>query len=147
AEGFGAITTLLGGGRYNGLAEQLGGQDTPGIGFGMGLDRLRMALEAENIELPINDELEMYFISRAEEAKVTAVELVQQLRQAGIQVDPDYPGRKAKAQFKAEKRNQANYVASLGDEELEEGKFFVRAMDTGDEEKVSFEHLVETMKG
>lgn len=146
AEGFGAITTLLGGGRYNGLAEQLGGPATPGIGFGMGLERLLMALGAENVELPIQDELEMFFISIGEDTKATTVKLVQQLREAGIQVDQDYQGRKVKAQFKAANRHKANYVAILGDEELSEGYVVIRSMESGEEEKVSFEKLVETMK-
>src|SRR5699024_3082027 len=66
ADGFGAITTLVGGGRYNGLTEQLGGPSTPGIGFGMGLERLLMALEAENIELPIEKELDIFFVAIGE---------------------------------------------------------------------------------
>lgn len=146
AEGFGAITTLLGGGRYNGLAEQLGGPSTPGIGFGMGIERLLMALEAENIELPIIDDLDLYFISIGEEPKTAAVKLVQNLREAGIRVDQDYQGRKVKAQFKAADRLHANYVAVLGDEELAQGIVKVRHMESGAELEVNFADLVATMQ-
>src|SRR5699024_11096463 len=97
ADGFGAITTLVGGGRYNGLTEQLGGPSTPGIGFGMGLERLLMALEAENIELPIEKELDIFFVAIGEEVQEEAVRLVHQLRLAGLTVDKDYQGRKIKA--------------------------------------------------
>src|SRR5699024_1212440 len=63
AECFCAITTLLGGGRYNGLTEELGGPESPGIGFGMGLERLMMALDSEEISLPIDDSIDVYFIA------------------------------------------------------------------------------------
>lgn len=146
ADGFGAITTLLGGGRYNGLAEQLGGPSTPGIGFGMGLERLLMALEAEKVELPIANDLDLFFITMGEETKATAVKLVQQLRLAGIRVDQDYQNRKVKAQFKAADRVKANYVAVLGEEELAQGKVKIRSMETGDEVEVAFDDLVKTMQ-
>src|SRR5690625_4292724 len=146
AEGFGAITTLLGVGRYNGLAEQLGGPKTPGIGFGMGIERLLMALEAEKIELPIADDLDLFFISIGEAPKTKAVNLVQELREAGFRVDQDYQQRKVKAQFKAANRVHAKYVAILGDEELSENHVKIRSMETGDETSVSFENLVEAIK-
>ena len=96
AEGFGAITTLLGGGRYNGLVEQLGGPSTPGIGFGMGLERLMLALEAENITLPVEKELDIFFVTIGDEVQPKAVQLVQQLREEGIAVDKAYQDRKIK---------------------------------------------------
>ncbi len=146
AEGFGAITTLLGGGRYNGLAEQLGGPDTPGIGFGMGIERLLMALEAENITLPIDDSLDLYFISMGNDPKTKAVKLVQQLREANIRVDQDYQQRKMRAQFRAADRLKAKYVAILGEEELEQGKVKLRQMESGEEEEIDMASLVATMK-
>src|SRR5699024_7517680 len=63
AEGFGAITTLLGGGRYNNLTKDLGGPDVPGIGFGMGLERLLLAMEAEGVDIPIDESLDTYIIT------------------------------------------------------------------------------------
>src|SRR5690625_2104503 len=84
ADGFGAITTLLGGGRYNGLSEQLGGPSAPGIGFGMGLERLLMALEAEDITLPVIDSLDCFVVAIGESVQAKAIELVQNLRLAGI---------------------------------------------------------------
>src|SRR5690625_649223 len=92
AEGFGAITTLLGGGRYNGLTEQLGGPESPGIGFGMGLERLMMALESEEIPLPIDDSIDVYFIALGDDAQLETVKLMQSLRQKGLKVDKDYMG-------------------------------------------------------
>lgn len=146
AEGFGAITTLLGGGRYNGLAEQLGGPSTPGIGFGMGLERLLLALEVEGVTLPDETELDIFFISIGEKVQEQTVRLIQQLRLEGLTVDKDYQGRKIKAQFKAADRLSAKYVIILGEDELNNNMVKVREMDTGEEIEVSMEELVKTMK-
>src|SRR5699024_9100791 len=106
AEGFGAITTLLGGGRYNGLTEELGGPETPGICFGMGLERLMMALDSEEISLPIDDSIDVYFIALGDDAQLETVKLMQSLRQKGLKVDKDYMGKKMKAQLKNANRLQ-----------------------------------------
>lgn len=146
AEGFGAITTLLGGGRYNGLTEELGGPDTPGIGFGMGLERLLMALEAEGVSLPIHDELDCFFVAIGEEAEKETVRLVHELRLAGIQADKDYQGRKIKAQFKAADRSKAKYVLVLGENELEKEVINLRTMETGEQIEVPISDFVTRMK-
>src|SRR5690625_3554843 len=146
AEGFGAITTLLGGGRYNGLAEQLGGPTTPGIGFGMGLERLFLALEAENITLPITDELDIYFVALGEAVQQQAVKLVHKLRDHGFKVDKDYLGRKMKAQLKTADRIKAKYVAILGEDELNKNSIIIRSMDTREQIEVPTEDLISTME-
>ncbi len=94
AQGFGAITTLSGGGRYNGLVQELGGPETPGIGFAMSIERLLMALEAEGVGLPIDERLDCYVISIGDEANIKAASIVNKLRESGIQVDKDYQGKK-----------------------------------------------------
>lgn len=145
AEGFGAITTLAGGGRYNGLVEDLGGPDTPGIGFGMGIERLLMALEAENIKLPLDDQLDCYLVAFGEKAASESVRLVHLLRENGIQVDKDYQGRKMKSQFKAADRDNAKFVLVLGDEEIENNVINVKNMSTGDQTKVAISDVVNYM--
>lgn len=146
AEGFGAITTLLGGGRYNGLTEELGGPDTPGIGFGMGLERLLMALEAEQIELPVEETLDCYFVVMGEKAEIEAVRLMHELRHVGIKVDKDYQQRKIKAQFRAADRLQANYVLILGENELEKSIVTVRSMKDGEQLEIPLTDFVDKMK-
>ena len=141
-EGFGAITTLLGGGRYNGLTEELGGPDVPGIGFGMGLERLMLALEAEEVVLPLDQSLDCYLVTFGEAVNQRAVQLVKELRDAGIQVDKDYMQRKAKAQFKSADRNQAKYVLVLGEDELNKEVINVRDMTTGEQEEIELVNLV-----
>lgn len=147
AAGFGAITTLAGGGRYNGLIEDLGGPNTPGIGFGMGFERLIMALEAENIELPLDESLDCFIVALgSDKVEKQAVRLVHDLRVNGIQVDKDYQGRKMKGQFKAADRNNSRYVLVLGDEELEKNMVTVKEMKTGEQLEVSLSTIVDTLK-
>lgn len=146
AEGFGAITTLAGGGRYNGLVQQLGGPDTPGIGFGMGIERLLMALEAEGVELSIDDELDCFLVSVGDATKNEAVRIIHELRMNGVQVDQDYQGRKIKAQFKAADRYKAKYVLVLDEDELQKQVINVKEMATGEQVEVPLNLLIQTMK-
>lgn len=146
AEGFGAIATLAGGGRYNGLVEELGGPATPGIGFGMGLERLLMALEVENLEIPIDKSLDCFFVTAGHNADIQAMKLMHKLRATGIQVDKDYQDRKLKSQFKAADRLKAKFVLVIGEDELEKQIVTVKDMNTGDQKEVQMEKLDETMQ-
>lgn len=147
AEGFGAITTLAGGGRYNGLIEELDGPATPGIGFGMGLERLHMALEAENVELPADDALDCFLVaSGSAEVERTAARLVHELRSKGIQIDKDYLGRKMKGQFKAADRYNSRLVLIVGEDELEKNAVNVKEMSTGNQQEVPFDSLAEKLQ-
>jgi len=146
AKGFGAITTLTGGGRYNGLIEELGGPDTPGIGFGMGLERLLMALEAEEIDITQENQLDAYVVAVGSDAEKEAVRLVHILRKNGMQVDKDYQNRKMRAQFKAADRYRAKFVLIIGESELEKEIISVKEMKTGEQEEVSFENIKDYMK-
>lgn len=146
AKGFGAITTLLGGGRYNGLTEELGGPDVPGIGFGMGLERLMLALEKEGIELPVKKGIDIFFVTIGENVKNETVRLVNKLRRHGLQVDKDYQDRSIRAQFRAADRLNAKYVVVLGEEELNNNIVNVKTMETGEEQEVSIDQLHAVMK-
>ncbi|UFT97880.1 histidine--tRNA ligase [Radiobacillus kanasensis] len=141
ADGFGAITTLSGGGRYNGLVEELGGPETPGIGFALSVERLLMAIDAEGIELPVDESLDCYIITMGEKANQKAVSLQYKLRQAGIQVDKDYLNKKPKGQWKAADRLQAKFAIVLGDDELQRSIASVKNLSTGEQEEVDFADL------
>ncbi|MDP4083395.1 MAG: histidine--tRNA ligase [Bacillota bacterium] len=143
AEGFGAITTLCGGGRYNGLAEDIGGPETPGIGFALSIERFIAALEAENIELDTNQGIDCYLASLGETAKDYTVGLLQQLRTAGFSAERDYLDRKLKAQFKAADRLKAKFVAVLGDDELQNNQINVKNMTTGEQVEIAISALVD----
>ncbi|HLS20911.1 MAG TPA: histidine--tRNA ligase [Bacillota bacterium] len=143
AKGFGALTTLLGGGRYDGLTEELGGPNLPGIGFGMGLERLLLALDIENITLPIDETLDCYIVSLGEEAKQLAVRLGYDLRKNGIQVDQDYLKRGMRAQFRAADRLHASYVIVIGEDEIAKNIVTIRAMETGEQYEVNIDEVIE----
>ncbi|WP_243290661.1 histidine--tRNA ligase [Bacillus sp. FJAT-47783] len=141
AEGFGAITTLCGGGRYNGLVEEMGGPTTPGIGFALSIERLLAALDAEKVELPTVKGIDCYVVTLGDNAKDYSVSLLKELRNAGISAEKDYENKKMKAQFKAADRLHAKYVAVLGDDELDKGVVNVKNMETGHQEEVQLEKL------
>ena len=142
ASGFGAITTLCGGGRYNGLVQDIGGPEVPGIGFALSIERLLLALEAEGIELEVNDSLDIYVVAIGDEAKKKSVELLSSFRAKGISADMDYVDRKMKAQMKSADRLGAKYVIVIGDSELEEAAVNIKQMESGNQEKIQFVELV-----
>ncbi|WP_078432434.1 histidine--tRNA ligase [Metabacillus halosaccharovorans] len=146
AEGFGAITTLCGGGRYNGLAQEIGGPETPGIGFALSIERLLAALEAEGIELPISAGVDCYIVTMGDQAKDRAVSLLNDMRNAGLVAEKDYEDKKMKAQFKAADRHQAKFVAVLGDDELTNNVIAIKNMETGTQEEIALDQVISYLK-
>ncbi|KUP05826.1 histidyl-tRNA synthetase [Bacillus coahuilensis p1.1.43] len=146
AEGFGAITTLCGGGRYNGLVEEIGGPSTPGIGFALSIERLLAAVDAEEVELPVESKVDCYVVALGDQAKDYSVKIVSDLRKAGLSAERDYLDRKLKAQFKAADRVQARYVAVLGEEELSSGTINLKDMESGEQESIKISKLVEAIQ-
>ncbi len=145
-DGFGAITTLCGGGRYTGLVEQLGGPPTPGIGFAFSIERVIMALKAQNKEIPVETAFDCYLVSLGDAAKEKSVDLLYQLRAAGLSADKDYLDKKMKAQFKAADRLEARYTAILGDNELSQGLINVKNMETGEQKEIALASFIDYMK-
>lgn len=146
AEGFGAITTLAGGGRYNGLVEDLGGPESPGIGFAMSIERLLLALEMEKVEIGEGRSLDAYVIAMDAASKKKAVAVVRDLRANGISADMDFTDRKMKAQMKSADRKSARFVIVIGESELESGKAAVKEMATREQQEVPFEELAENIQ-
>ncbi|MBM7706635.1 histidyl-tRNA synthetase [Chryseomicrobium aureum] len=142
ASGFGAITTLAGGGRYNGLVEELGGPSSPGIGFAMSIERLLLALEAEKVELEDTSASDAYIIALGDTPKMEAMRLVKQLRDAGISAEMDYADRKLKAQMKSADRKKAAYVFILGEDELASQTVQIKHMATGEQQLVAIPEAV-----
>lgn len=142
AEGFGAITTICGGGRYNGLVEQIGGNDMPGIGFAMSIERVLLTLKSQNIELPVQTDLDCFLIALGEAAEKEAVGLLDQLRSHGFAADKDYQGRKMKAQLKAADRYASRFVLILGEDELAKQVIMIKNMQTGDQQEVALKDMV-----
>ncbi|MFC4356049.1 histidine--tRNA ligase [Chryseomicrobium palamuruense] len=137
SSGFGAITTLAGGGRYNGLVEELGGPSSPGIGFAMSIERLLLALEAEKSEIEDHSSVDAYVIALGDEPKIAAMKVLKDLRQAGVSSDMDYADRKLKAQMKSADRKKAKVVLILGEDELANSSVQVKLLATGEQQLIS----------
>lgn len=146
AEGFGAITTLCGGGRYNGLLELLDGPKETGIGFALSIERLLLALEAEGIEIEQEDSIDLFIATMGEQADHYSVELLNKLRLAGISCDKDYLSRKLKGQMKQADRLNATYTIVIGEDELQKEQVEVKNMKTGESEPVAFSVLENYLK-
>ncbi len=127
---FGANNVLAGGGRYDTLVSNLGGPETPGIGFACGLGRLVMALDKENIELPINNSLDAFVLYVNNTEKEYAMALTQDLRLQGFKVETEYMDRALKGQFKQADRLNAKFLVILNSEDLVAGEIQVKDNQT-----------------
>lgn len=128
---------LGGGGRYDGLVEEIGGKPTPALGFGLGFDRIMMALNEAGVEFPKDDKCEVYVASMGDNAQVKAFKLVNELHRCGIAADCDLCARGLKAQLKYADKIGARYTVVIGDNELEVGKAELKNMKTGEKKKIS----------
>ena len=117
-DGIGSQGTVCGGGRYDGLFEELGGNHVPAVGFGMGLERLLLTLEAEGISLGDDTVPEIFFANIGEDAKVYAFALAEKARGEGLRAQSDLMGRDLKAQMKYADKIKAKYTVVLGDDEV-----------------------------
>ena len=141
----GSQNALGGGGRYDGLVEECGGPATPGIGFGLGMERCLIVLDALGITLPLEDERPLAFIvTLGDDTKVrpTAVKLLAELRAAGIAADMDYRSRKFGQQAKRADELGARYLLVLGEGELERGVVGLRNQATKEQSDVPLSEIV-----
>jgi histidyl-tRNA synthetase len=135
-------STIGGGGRYNGLVKELGGPEVSGIGFGIGLERVLLALKQQNVSIPTANPTDCFLVSMGEEAKKASVRILGELRKAGLKAERDYLDRKLKAQLKTANRLNARYVAILGDEELANNQIQIKQMETGEQTSIAMDQLV-----
>jgi histidyl-tRNA synthetase len=140
-------STLCGGGRYDGLAEVLGGDPTPGVGFGLGLERALLAMEREGLELPAPAGPSVFVVALGEEAQREARALVRALRGEGVAAQASLEERPLKAQLRMADRAGATYAAIIGEKELQDGVVTVRRMADGHQETVKVTELSEWVRG
>ena len=133
---FGAQNVLCAGGRYNNLVENLDGPATPAVGFGLGSERLLLALEHENIDIALTKSVDVYVIPMTLD-KTFSFSLVYLLRTLGLSVETDYLNRKLANNFKYAEKINAKYTVVIGEDEIEKEYFTVKNMKTREEEKVS----------
>jgi histidyl-tRNA synthetase len=139
ADGLGTQDTVLGGGRYDGLAETLGGPPLPAIGFSAGVDRVLLAGGDSQDRSP--SPVAVYVVAVGDEARAQALSLATRLRRAGVGADLDLLGRGLKGQMKDADRSGARWAAILGDEELAAGMVTLKDLESGGQETISVERL------
>ena len=144
----GAQSALAGGGRYDLLAMDLGHDaPVPAVGFAAGIERLFIALQAQGYAFPEEPPLDAYLVSLGEAAMRRALVEAQALRRAGLRVDLDLKGRSMKAQMREANRQQARYAVIMGERELAEGRAVVRDMQSGQQQEVPLDELIDFLKG
>lgn len=134
---------LGGGGRYNGLVETLGGPSIPAVGFAMGYDRTILALEENGVEIPVEDENDVYILYVSETEKDYASSLVQYLRLSGFVTETDLMSKSLKGQFKSVDRFNSKYLIILNDKDLENNELVIKNNHTREEERLNINNLVE----
>ncbi|GAB2855302.1 histidine--tRNA ligase [Nocardioides pacificus] len=143
-DGLGAQSGIGGGGRYDGLMAELGGQELSGIGFGLGLDRTFLACEAEGLSVGPARALDAYVVPLGA-ARSRAALLATELRRAGVRTDQSFGGRGLKGAMKAADKSGAAYVVVIGERDLEQGSAQLKHMDTGEQHSVALDELVPTL--
>ena len=139
----GAQGTVLGGGRYDGLCEELGGKSIPALGFAMGMERLRLLMDAQGIDIPPEEPVTLYLAPAGDAAALKAATIAQALRMEGCSCLFDTVGRSIKAQMKYANKIGAAFVAVIGDNELESKEVQLKFMKTGETTAVSLDTFVE----
>jgi histidyl-tRNA synthetase len=133
----GAQGTVCGGGRYDGLIEQLGGQHVPALGFGMGIERLLLVMEKQNCQYLTPKKCDIYFATMGDAAFETAMALAHDVREFGYFAEFDLMNRGLKAQMKYANKIGASFTIVLGDNELSEGKAKLKDMESGEETPIA----------
>ena len=142
SDALGAQNAICGGGRYDLLAEELGGQPTPAVGFASGIERLIMVAEAQGVGLAPKQRLDVFLIGMDAEAKPLILRLLKELRQAGYRAEQDYLGRSMKAQMREANRQNTRFVVLIGSDEIKKKELSLKLMDQGKQISVPFNALL-----
>ncbi|MCD7827120.1 MAG: histidine--tRNA ligase [Clostridiales bacterium] len=139
----GAQSAVCAGGRYDGLTEELGGNPTPACGFALGIERFMLLLQAENIELPPENPIDLYIASMSPEGNILAAKLASDIRNEGVTCLFDTVNRSLKAQMKFAGKTGALFTVVLGDDEIKAGKAKVKYMADGSETEIGLDDFAE----
>ncbi|WP_172387623.1 histidine--tRNA ligase [Streptomyces sp. MNP-20] len=146
-DGLGSQSAVGGGGRYDGLSEMIGGPALPSVGWALGVDRTVLALEAEGVSLELPAATSVFAVPLGEEARRVLFGKVTELRKAGIAADFSYGGKGLKAAMKAANRSGARFAIVAGERDLGEGAVQLKDMESGEQEAVAVDEIVELLKG
>lgn len=142
SDSIGAQGTVCGGGRYDGLIEEFGGQRTPSLGFGMGLERLQLVMEAQGCPFPEAEKPDLFIVALGDKATLKAVEIAKDMRDEGFSVLYDLNARSLRAQMKYADKMGAKFNVVIGDNEVDEKIAELKNMATGEKTEVSLETFV-----
>lgn len=143
--GLGAQNAIGGGGRYDDLAEELGGKYTPAVGFAAGIERMIIAMDQQKIEWPVEKRLDIFVIKVDEKNKDTAFRLLQEIRNADLSADMDYSGGSLKSQMRIANKIGARYTVIVGEEELSKNMVILRNMQTKEQKEVKIDNLIDEL--
>ena len=143
----GAQSAVAGGGRYDGLIEEIGGKPTPAVGFATGLERVLLALEKQNLLPAANETTDVFVVALGDAAQAPAFKLLCDCRRAGLTANMDYAGRSMKAQMKQANKHHARYALILGEDEVQNGTVQLKNMEKSEQRSVAVEKVVEELKG
>lgn len=142
----GAQGTVCGGGRYDHLIEQVGGPPIPGVGFGLGIERLLLVLESSGIEIPEAKDIDVFIAIMGDKAKAFGLKLLRTLRKNNVKAEMDILGRNLKGQFKYADRLNAKYAIVIGDDEIERGEVSIKTMATSEQKNVPIDEIMDQLK-
>ena len=146
-EPLGAQSAVAGGGRYDGLVEEIGGNPTPAVGFAVGLERVMLAMEMQDLFPETEEGSDAFIVAMGDAAKEEAFRLLTELRDAGLSARMDYAGRSMKSQMKQADKANARYALILGEDELAKGVVTLRNMESSAQEQVAREEIVNKLLG
>jgi len=142
SDALGAQNAICGGGRYDLLAEELGGQPAAAVGFASGLERMLMVAESQGLEITPEERLDVFLVGLDEQARNLSQQWLKDLRQAGYRAEQDYLGRSMKAQMREANRQKARFVIILGEDEMQKQEFALKIMDKGEQIMAPFAQLL-----
>lgn len=142
SDAIGSQGTVCGGGRYDGLLEELGGQHTPSLGFAMGLERLQLVMEAQGCNFPEPSRPDLFIVAMGEKATLKAVEIAKDMRDEGFSVVYDLNGRSLRAQMKYADKLGAKFNVVIGDNEVENKVVSLKDMTTGESSEINLDTFV-----
>ena len=142
----GAQGTVCGGGRYDNLCEELGGPPIPGIGFGLGIERLLMLMDANGVEIPEPEPVNAFIVTMGEDARAAGLKLLRELHKEGVSAQMDDLSRNVKGQFKYASRLKAKNTIVIGEDELARGVVQLKDMDKHEQREVPLKEIVEALK-
>lgn len=142
-KGIGSQSAVCGGGRYNGLIEEIGGKSIPGVGYAQGLERVFNSLKAQGIEIPVNNDKDVFVATLGKSADVTAFRILNLMREKGIKAEMDLLGRSLKSQMKYADKFNVKYTVILGEDEISKGVACVRDMSDSSQTEVALDEVLD----